>query len=979
MPLFINDRKAGHAQRKAEPQLSVSSFVSSARSSDTLTKNSHTVISHSTEIIGRFQELKDLSHPNLCQYIDIVAGKQNRLFFVQESQAESLDLRKLNFSKKDMDEKLSQLRTWTQQILSALSYLEKNGIEHESLHLRNILLDEKDNIKLYDYGLGHMTNYGKNIDFPLQYPNYTPPERILSTHHSHPDSKATLWSLGIMLCEILHATSFWKTTDLGLVFDSISGIRQWSIDYPDAQFWNHEEVTHLDINMTILDFLHLCENRTNNENKDKSDTNQMMELIVGLLNGNPANRPTIDEAIAIIGEPVQDDVPKWQAGPVIRSLDVELEEDIEKVDTVKMEGSVPLTEMPLQHVYYLWKLAGGDVELEMTRVGLLLATPVIELLPRICRVQDGKESGSSGRDTAHLYSSAASILRLDELHLRLDSTSQVDRDMFEWDTNYFMVVDEKDVNFLIEETGEDVQMMSPDLEEEDFIFVEIGDTTSVGRPRLGSGQSFASSPGSTPNIMDINYPASTASTPSIRSIPSITNSNQIPKLPLIQREKAPLYQFHRVRLFTELLNQYPASRNEIIYHAKVDIPPMLRDRVWAAILGVDSDYREVYARIDKITDFGTDRQIEVDVPRCHQYNPLLASSTGHAKLRRLLKAWVADNKELVYWQGLDSLFAPFLVLNFNDEALAFACVEKFIPKFLKNFFLMDNAPVLQEYLTIFRHILSFHDPELSVHLDLIGFMPDLYAIPWFLTLFTHVFPLDKIYHLWDKLLVGPSSIPLFAGVAILRQIRDVLLSSEFNDCITLFSESFPEVDIEKCILSAMTMCKVTPSSVLRRDYRPDLEDPQTIPSDLPSVEVRKAEIAPRLSLSDYIKVMPFGLGLDVRTNAQFKKGHMPSSMNVQPQQLTTFAPILKKLNKKYHTVIADEDSLGSEVAAELVKNGFSRVSMLQGGIHAIDSSQQVDMCTCRPQKQTTTNYKSKGFDPPFVILRCKNTSLTQNR
>jgi Rab-GTPase-TBC domain len=100
---------------------------------------------------------------------------------------------------------------------------------------------------------------------------------------------------------------------------------------------------------------------------------------------------------------------------------------------------------------------------------------------------------------------------------------------------------------------------------------------------------------------------------------------------------------------------------------------------------------------------------------------------------------VADNKELVYWQGLDSLFAPFLVLNFNDEALAFACVEKFIPKFLKNFFLMDNAPVLQEYLTIFRHILSFHDPELSVHLDLIGFMPDLYAIPWFLTLFTRKF------------------------------------------------------------------------------------------------------------------------------------------------------------------------------------------------------------------------------------------------
>jgi hypothetical protein len=125
-----------------------------------------------------------------------------------------------------------------------------------------------------------------------------------------------------------------------------------------------------------------------------------------------------------------------------------------------------------------------------------------------------------------------------------------------------------------------------------------------------------------------------------------------------------------------------------------------------------------------------------DVPRCHQYNPMLASSTGHTKLRRLLKAWVAGNKKLVYWQGLDSVCAPFLVLNFNEEALAYACVQKFIPKFLENFFLMDNAPVLQEYLAIFRHILSFHDPELSTHLDLIGFMPDLYAIPWFLTMFT---------------------------------------------------------------------------------------------------------------------------------------------------------------------------------------------------------------------------------------------------
>lgn len=91
-----------------------------------------------------------------------------------------------------------------------------------------------------------------------------------------------------------------------------------------------------------------------------------------------------------------------------------------------------------------------------------------------------------------------------------------------------------------------------------------------------------------------------------------------------------------------------------------------------------------------------------------------------------------------------------------------------------------------------------------------------------------VFPLDKIYHLWDKLLVGPSSLPLFAGIAILRQIRDTLLGYEFNDCIVLFSDSFPKVDIEKCVQSALNMCKVTPPSVVARVHGPKAEKSQEV-------------------------------------------------------------------------------------------------------------------------------------------------------
>ena len=71
-------------------------------------------------------------------------------------------------------------------------------------------------------------------------------------------------------------------------------------------------------------------------------------------------------------------------------------------------------------------------------------------------------------------------------------------------------------------------------------------------------------------------------------------------------------------------------------------------------------------------------------------------------------------------QGLDSLAAPFLFLNFNDEALAWACLGAFIPKYLHNMFLKDNAIVIQEYLAKFSQLQAFHDPELFNHLDEIG-------------------------------------------------------------------------------------------------------------------------------------------------------------------------------------------------------------------------------------------------------------------
>lgn len=287
-------------------------------------------------------------------------------------------------------------------------------------------------------------------------------------------------------------------------------------------------------------------------------------------------------------------------------------------------------------------------------------------------------------------------------------------------------------------------------------------------------------------------------------------------LPIVIKEADCAYQCERIVLFKRLLAGCPYLKTQLKREASIDIPPYYRAQVWAILLDVSqSKAKQLYETIDKTTPVATDRQISVDIPRCHQYNELMASPQGHHKLARILKAWLNHNaEEYVYWQGLDSLAAPFLLLNFHNEAMAFACFDAFIDKYLRGFFKKDNQIIVQQYLAMFSELLSYHDPALATHLEKLGFLPNLYAIPWFLTMFTHVLPLHKILHVWDCLLLGDSKFPLCIGLAILNQLKHELLEFSFNDCIVSFS-NLPEIDIERCIRDASQFYNSTPDKKWR--------------------------------------------------------------------------------------------------------------------------------------------------------------------
>ena len=55
-------------------------------------------------------------------------------------------------------------------------------------------------------------------------------------------------------------------------------------------------------------------------------------------------------------------------------------------------------------------------------------------------------------------------------------------------------------------------------------------------------------------------------------------------------------------------------------------------------------------------------------------------------------------KYLFYYLGLDSVLAPFLVLNFEHEGRAFCCLQFFIQKHLKFYFLPGNFSFFVLYI-----------------------------------------------------------------------------------------------------------------------------------------------------------------------------------------------------------------------------------------------------------------------------------------
>ncbi|KXJ80300.1 hypothetical protein RP20_CCG025433 [Aedes albopictus] len=754
------------AVAKLNYRISVSTFFAKSHPSDECCgSNGLPLTPNSIGIYGRSQLLRGdaLKHENLCEYLDIVRGKHERTIIVQEYAGSPLT--ETFIGENNKQETLLRIG---HQMLRALSHLNRNGLMCRNLEPVNVLISRDFGVKLYNYGLYYMTYGGKYVSFPIGNVKYHGPEVLLG---SRENIKSDVWSMGMILAELALGCKLWENLKVSQVTRKVLSLT------------NTENVLE----------------KIAREHK-KLDQYEALE---------PALKRILEECLTVSlsrrPQPVEllgDEAFDFLRGETFRAPDPDGMTLLEKHC-----GS-------LAEIYYLWQLAGGDVQLELKKEGLIKSEAPILSLPNLVLL-NGK-SISPPKSQSFLHDSRIIFLNFNTLLERFSK-----------------------------------------IPEEDYL------------PLIYSTNSYLESP--------------------------IFKTD----LPLVIRERDTVYQFHRIMLLKTLLHGYPYTHDLLKSFASKDIPPPFRGHVWACLLGVVEN--GLYERLDKCSPTHTDRQIEVDIPRCHQYNELLSSQEGHTKLKRLLKAWVTAHPQYVYWQGLDSLTAPFLYLNFNNEERAFLSLYKFIPKYLHLFFLKDNSSIIKEYLVKFFQLIFFHEPVLAKHLHGINFIPELYAIPWFLTMFSHVFPLHKIFHLWDKLILGDHSYPLFIGIAILKQLKSTLLKSGFNECILLFSD-LPDIVMETCVNDSESMYQFTPKSITYRKYALNEDPPSDFDLKYTDEDHREVqtELYPRISKYDLIRLMrdrPASVVvLDLRTNLDHKRVAIENSINIPFSSVSLKEPRLDGLN-----------------------------------------------------------------------------------
>ena len=98
----------------------------------------------------------------------------------------------------------------------------------------------------------------------------------------------------------------------------------------------------------------------------------------------------------------------------------------------------------------------------------------------------------------------------------------------------------------------------------------------------------------------------------------------------------------------------------------------------------------------------------------------------------------------------------------------------------------DSSAIVAQSERIHKELLGAVDPDLSVHLEVVGIVPQIFAIRWLRLLFGREFEFKDVLKLWDILFAESLNVDIIdmSCVAILLRLRWELIDADYTTAIT---------------------------------------------------------------------------------------------------------------------------------------------------------------------------------------------------
>eukprot|EP00434_Breviolum_minutum_P004278 symbB.v1.2.003773.t1/scaffold207.1/size268535/20 len=212
---------------------------------------------------------------------------------------------------------------------------------------------------------------------------------------------------------------------------------------------------------------------------------------------------------------------------------------------------------------------------------------------------------------------------------------------------------------------------------------------------------------------------------------------------------------------------------------------------WQRLIGPSQGVSRRFSNWRGALNEPNQRVIRADCERTKADMEYFRQANVRDKMEAMLTCWCQTQKTK-YKQGLNEVLAPFLNLqrcwhetqrNGAERAsfmsarvfdLFTAFVHEYAP-----FFSSEEFVPLQCAFIFFRRLLLYHCPQLQNFFAEKGVTPDMFCMPWFLTLFASKTPMRLTVQLWDRLLErGEPYFFMFLALAVVVKAEQTILQAE---------------------------------------------------------------------------------------------------------------------------------------------------------------------------------------------------------